>query len=100
MDIISWDSYPDWHSGADELQTAASTAAAHSLMRSLKKRPFLLMESTPSVVNWRQINRLKRPGMHELSSLQAIACGSDSVQYFQWRKGRGSSEKYLSLIHI
>lgn len=98
LDIISWDSYPDWHSGADELQTAASAAAAHCLMRSLKKSNFLLMESTPSVVNWRQINRLKRPGMHELSSLQAIACGSDSVQYFQWRKGRGSSEKYHGAV--
>ncbi|MDE5823761.1 MAG: beta-galactosidase trimerization domain-containing protein, partial [Lachnospiraceae bacterium] len=68
------------------------------LMRSLKKSSFLLMESTPSVVNWRQVNRLKRPGMHELSSLQAVACGSDSVQYFQWRKGRGSSEKYHGAV--
>ena len=98
LDIISWDSYPDWHSGADELRTASRTAAAHSLMRSLKKKTFLLMESTPSVVNWRQINRLKRPGMHELSSLQAIACGADSVQYFQWRKSRGSSEKYHGAV--
>jgi hypothetical protein len=31
--------------------------------------------------------------MHLLSSLQAVAHGSDSVQYFQWRKGRGGSEK-------
>lgn len=98
LDIISWDSYPDWHSESDELRTAARTAAAHSLMRSLKKSNFLLMESTPSVVNWREINRLKRPGMHELSSLQAVACGSDSVQYFQWRKGRGSSEKYHGAV--
>lgn len=98
LDIISWDSYPDWHSGSDELETAACAAAAHSLMRSLKKSTFLLMESTPSVVNWRKINRLKRPGMHELSSLQAIACGSDSVQYFQWRKSRGCSEKFHGAV--
>lgn len=31
--------------------------------------------------------------MHLLSSLQAVAHGSDSVQYFQWRKSQGSSEK-------
>ena len=31
--------------------------------------------------------------MHLLSSLQAVAHGSDTVQYFQWRKSRGSSEK-------
>lgn len=98
FDIISWDCYPDWHGGADELQTASDTAAAHSLMRGLKKASFLMMESTPSVVNWRDKNRLKRPGMHELSSLQAVACGSDSVQYFQWRKSRGSCEKYHGAV--
>ena len=61
-------------------------------------RSFLMMESTPSVVNWREKNRLKRPGMHALSSLQAVACGSDSVQYFQWRKSRGSCEKYHGAV--
>lgn len=98
MDIAAWDCYPDWHSGSDELETAAGAAAAHSLTRSLKKSPFLMMESTPSVVNWRDVNRLKRPGMHELSSLQAVACGSDSVQYFQWRKSRGGCEKFHGAV--
>ena len=51
------------------------------------------MESTPSLTNWHEFNKLKRPKMNTLSSLQAIAHGSDSVQYFQWRKSRGSSEK-------
>ena len=32
--------------------------------------------------------------MHLLSSLQGVAHGADSVQYFQWRKGRGASEKF------
>ncbi|MDI5791640.1 beta-galactosidase [Bacillus licheniformis] len=50
------------------------------------------MESTPSMTNWQDVSKLKRPGMHELSSLQAVAHGSDTVQYFQWRKSRGSSE--------
>ncbi len=98
FDFVSWDCYPNWHSGEDELQTAAEAAASHSLVRSLRNDTFLMMESTPSIVNWRDINRLKRPGMHALSSLQAIACGSDSVQYFQWRKSRGSSEKYHGAV--
>ncbi len=98
FDFVSWDCYPDWHSGADELATAAEAAASHSLVRSLKRDNFLMMESTPSVVNWREKNRLKRPGMHALSSLQAVACGSDSVQYFQWRKSRGSCEKYHGAV--
>lgn len=33
-----------------------------------------------------------------LSSMQAIACGSQSVQYFQWRKSRGSCEKFHGAV--
>ena len=56
------------------------------------------MESAPSHVNWHEFNKLKRPGIHMLSSLQAVAHGSDSVQYFQWRKSRGSSEKFHGAV--
>ncbi len=92
VDIISWDNYPIWHSG-DDAEVAKYIAFQHDLFRSLKDKPFFLMESTPSLTNWHDYNKLKRPGMNKLSSLQAVAHGSDSVQYFQWRKSRGSSEK-------
>ena len=92
IDIASWDSYPEWHNG-DDAVIAQKTAFWHDLYRSLKKRPFLLMESTPSLVNWKSYNKPKKPGMDVLSAMQAVAHGSDSVQYFQWRKSRGSSEK-------
>jgi beta-galactosidase len=66
----------------------------HDLNRSLKGgKPFMLMESVPSATNWMPVAKVKRPGMHALSSLQAVAHGSDTVQYFQWRKSRGSAEK-------
>ena len=108
LDFVSIDSYPDWHHVAgerpedkllnggvlpDDAVPARITAFNYALTRSLKKQPFLLMESTPSMVNWKSRNPLKRPGMHELASLQAVANGADSVQYFQWRKSLGSSEK-------
>jgi len=100
VDIISWDSYPRWHnadqSDADE---ASRTAFVHDLNRSLKHgQPWLLIESTPSQVNWQPVNRLKKPGVHRLSSLQAVAHGSDSVMYFQWRKGRGAAEKFHGAV--
>lgn len=98
VDVVSWDSYPFWHKRKDEVPAAVKAAAYHSMMRSLKKRPFMLMESTPSCVNWRTYNPVKRPGMHMLSSLQAIAHGSNTVQYFQWRKGRGSFEKFHGAV--
>ena len=88
IDIISWDGYPSWN---NDYETPADTAAElsfdHTVMRSLKKdKPFMLMESTPSLVNWHSVNKLKRPGILRASSIQTIGCGSDTVQYFQWRK--------------
>jgi beta-galactosidase len=100
VDVVGWDSYPRWHnaerSDADE---ASRTAFVHDLNRSLKGgKPWLLIESTPSQVNWQPVNRLKKPGMHQLSSMQAIAHGSDSVMYFQWRAGRGAAEKFHGAV--
>ncbi len=93
LDILSWDSYPTWHDHDGDTMQAAKIAMMHDIVRSIKQQPFLLMESTPSLTNWQPISKNKRPGMHLLSSLQAVAHGSDSVQYFQWRKSQGSSEK-------
>lgn len=98
LDVISWDAYPTWHDANDDSLVAVKFAFNHDLFRSLKNKPFLLMESTPSLTNWQPVSKLKRPGMHRLSSLQAIAHGSDSVQYFQWRKSRGSSEKFHGAV--
>lgn len=100
VDVISWDSYPSWHSNHEsDSYRAADVAFMHDYFRSLKDgKPFLLMESTPSKTNWQPVAKLKRPGMHKLSSLQAVAHGSDSVQYFQWRKGRGGFEKFHGAV--
>lgn len=92
IDIISIDCYPEWHS-ENNIEVGYKTAAYYDIMRSIKDKPFMLMESTPSMTNWQRVSKLKKPSMHKLSSLQAIAHGSDTVQYFQWRKSRGSSEK-------
>ncbi len=98
LDVISWDSYPTWHRG-DDVSLAADVAFLHDLNRSLKGgKPFMLMESVPSATNWMPAGKLKRPGMHALSSLQAVAHGSDTVQYFQWRKSRGSAEKFHGAV--
>jgi len=97
MDVVSWDSYPLFHMG-DDVGRAAEFAMNHEMMRSYKDQPFILMESTPSKVNWKPINKLKRPGMHLLSSMQAVAHGSQSVMYFQWRKGRGGVEMFHGAV--
>ncbi|EXX90401.1 beta-galactosidase [Paenibacillus darwinianus] len=98
VDVVSWDAYPTWHEADSDAGVASSFAFNHDLFRTLKQKPFMLMESTPSLTNWQPVSKLKRPGMHRLSSLQAVAHGSDTVQYFQWRKSRGSSEKFHGAV--
>ena len=97
VDMISWDNYPQWHKKAEYL-TAMDSGMQHDIMRSIKRQPFLLMESCPAATNWQPISKLKKPGMLHLASLQAIAHGSDSVQYFQLRQSRGSSEKFHGAV--
>lgn len=99
VDVISWDSYPNWHETGDDVAEAAKTAFAHDINRTMKGgKPFMLMESVPSIPTRGRVKKRKRPGMHMLSSLQAIAHGSDTVQYFQWRKSRGCMEKFHGAV--
>lgn len=99
IDIVSWDSYPMWHNGGnDDTGNAIWNACWHDAMRSMKQQPFLLMENTPSTANWCGVSRHKRPGMAVLTAIQAVAHGSDSCQYFQWRQSRGSVEKFHSAV--
>ena len=99
VDILSWDCYPAWHNDWENTKDLATKVGfINDLYRSLKQQPFLIMECTPSGVNWHNVNKAKRPGMHTLASMQLLAHGSDSVLYFQWRKSRGSSEKFHGAV--
>ena len=100
LDVISWDNYPYWHAeGRTVAEEAARRAFIHDMNRSFKQgKPFLLMESSPSATNWQEVAKLRRPGMQNLSSVQAVAHGADTVQYFQWRKSLGSSEKFHGAV--
>lgn len=99
VDIVSWDNYPCFDEGIPAEETAAKTAFVHDAFRTMKNgQPFFMMESTPSVVNWHSVNKIPKPGRQALVSIQAIAHGSDSVQYFQWRKSRGGHEKFHGAV--
>jgi hypothetical protein len=94
LDVASYDSYPRWGAGdATDEEVAHDAAFKYDITRGILRKPWILMESTPSQVNWQNICRPKKPGMHLLSSMQAVAHGADTVQYFQWRKSRGAFEK-------
>lgn len=100
LDIVSWDSYPMYHNDYEApIDTALNNTFNHVLYRSMKKgQPFMMMESTPGLVNWHPYNKLQRPGIHTLMNLQAISTGADTAMHFQWRKGRGSYEQYHGAV--
>jgi beta-galactosidase len=99
LDIIANDSYPAYDSRANTWQRAADSSFNFDMMRSFKGgKPWLLMESTPSSVNWHRVNKLKRPGVHKMEMVQALAHGAEGFHYFQWRKGRAGFEKYHGAV--
>ncbi|MBE6876518.1 MAG: beta-galactosidase [Ruminococcus sp.] len=98
LDVISWDCYPEWHALWGNANVSIIESLSHDMMRALKQRSFLLMECTPGTTNWRTVSKLKKPGMHELSIVNAVAHGADSGLYFQIRQSRGSCEKFHSAV--
>ncbi len=100
VDVVSWDHYPRFHNDYESFyDTSIRASFDNAYMRGCKpEKPWMLMESAPGLVNWHDFNKVKKPGVHKLFSLQALANGSDTVQYFQWRKGRGSFEQYHGAV--
>lgn len=93
LDIISFDMYPT------HTAPAWQNALPHDLMRSLKGgQPHLVMEQSPSQVNWMEQNPHKRPGQMRLHALQAIAHGADGMMFFQWRQSKAGAEKFHSAV--
>jgi beta-galactosidase len=95
LDVVSFDNYPD---PADP-ESFRIAAMDYDFVRSfLPDRPWLLMEQAPSAVNWRTRNAPKPVGKMRASSWQAVAHGSDSVMFFQWRASPGGAEKFHSAM--
>jgi beta-galactosidase len=92
-DVVSDDNYPD----PLDPHAHVLTAARSDLMRSLRHgQPWILMEQTPSAVNWRERNALKRPNQMRLWSYQALSRGANGILFFQWRAARAGAEKFHS----
>lgn len=56
--------------------------------------PWLLMETSPSAVNWQPRNIAQRPGELLRSAIQHVSRGADGVLFFQWRAARAGAEKF------
>ncbi|MEC8650007.1 MAG: beta-galactosidase [Verrucomicrobiota bacterium] len=99
VDIIANDLYPLPADNADSWRYSIQSDFIHSLMRGMSGgKPWMLLECSPSSVNWGKINKLKRPNAHRQEVIQAVANGANTIHYFQWRKGRGGFEKFHGAV--
>ena len=105
LDIASWDSYPlgflemvvkasDEHK-ADFYQQGDPDFQAfhHDLYRFVGNGRLWVMEQQPGPVNWAQFNPAPLDGMVRLWSLEAIAHGAETVNYFRWRQAPFAQEQ-------
>lgn len=105
LDIASWDSYPlgflEMVVNADDEYKAEFyqqgdpdfQAFHHDLYRSVGNGRLWIMEQQPGPVNWARYNPAPLDGMVRLWSLEAIAHGAESVNYFRWRQAPFSQEQ-------
>ena len=89
LDLVSFNYYPRWGSKIDY----AASAMVHDVMRSLKKKPYWIMELQSGAVKT-QMAPVPRPGEIRLWAIQSIARGADGVLYFRWRTCRFGAEEY------
>ncbi len=94
-DLVSDDAYPD---PADP-ESPVAIAMTYDLMRSLRGgQPWLLLESAPSAVSWREVNVPKTWERRRQDCIQALAHGADGIMHFQWRASRSGAEKFHSAM--
>lgn len=89
LDFVSWDNYV-----ATETYDPFRQSANHSLMRSLKKMPFLVVEQQPGRVNWRHRNETYDPPFVGLWIKQGYLCGASGVFVFRFDQIRFGAEQY------
>ncbi len=93
LDVHSVDLYPRWSS---DFTGFAKYCAYHcTFCRGVKEgQPFMIMESAPGInLGHVTYHKVKTADEQIAEAVNFIAHGADTIQYFQWRKGRGACEK-------
>ena len=98
VDFFSNDNYPNWAEGVDTC--ASELGMCMDYCRGVKQgKPFIIMESAPGInIGGMNFVKVKTNEQQLFEAAKMIAHGSDSIMYFQWRKGRGASEKFHGAV--
>jgi len=95
VDVVSNDHYLN----AADPENQVGLALDADLTRSLAGGgPWILMEHSPSAVNWQPRNVAKQPGEMERNAIGHLARGADAILFFQWRASRRGAEKFHSAM--
>lgn len=95
VDFVSNDHY----TRADDPERHIELALSADLVRGLSRgEPWLLMEHSPSAVNWQPRNFAKLPGELRRNSFSHLARGADGTLFFQWRQSRAGAERFHSAM--
>ena len=91
VDVVSNDHYVI----AQDLEGYRELAFSSDMARGVAQgKPWLLMETSTSAVNWQPRNVAKQPGELLRASMQHVARGADAILFFQWRASRAGAEKF------
>ena len=89
----------DWYADPGDPDSRVLGSLTHDLCRGLGAgRPWLLLESATSAVNWRGHNVPKAPGALRIDALSAVARGADAVCFFQFRQSAAGAERFHSAV--
>lgn len=95
LDFASHDQYPGGHFRPRlDVPIADTLASELDFIRSLKNRPFWIMEQQSGITGWDTLGRTPRPGQIALWATQCIAHGADTVCFFRWRSCTFGTEQY------
>ncbi len=67
-------------------------------MRSLKEKPFMVLEQQPLQVNWHDVNERLDYSWLFLWTLQSAFLGARGMHYFSWQRFPGGAEQYHDAI--
>jgi beta-galactosidase len=89
LDLPGFDHYQ-----MTDLPRPQTSAWQFSLLRSLKDKPFIVLEQQPLQVNWQAVNRRFSYDWLFLWGLQSAFRGAKSMCYFSWQRMYGGAEQY------
>ena len=104
LDFVAFDNYPGYIETHLHQRTGSKTippemiatpvALSHDIGRSLKNKPFLIMEEQSGKAGQPTFSAQPEPGQVRLWTYQAVAHGAMGINYFRWDTATFGAEEY------